>query len=182
MDEPKLNLQGYTVSKLVGRGTQGSVFKAYTKTPQKTAVAIKVISKTNLSKSGRDNLITEIGLLKKLKHRFIVDLVDFHWDDKYIYIVMEYCGGGDLSSVIKQRKCLPEISIKRFLQQLASALQFLRQNNVSHMDLKPSNLLIKGSNPPILKVADFGFAQYLEENNKDKGLKGGFMVNWGYFV
>ena len=40
------------------------------------------------------------------------------------------------------------------------------------MDLKPSNLLIKGSNPPILKVADFGFAQYLEENNKDKGLKG----------
>jgi len=32
--------------------------------------------------------------------------------------------------------------------------------------------LIKGSNPPILKVADFGFAQYLEENNKDKGLKG----------
>ena len=154
-------------------------------------------------------MITEIGLLKKLKHRFIVDLVDFHWDDKYIYIgktkhyflvqfianlliylVMEYCGGGDLSSVIKQRKCLPEISIKRFLQQLASALQFLRlvtnllqpikmlfafvlrQNNVSHMDLKPSNLLIKGSNPPILKVADFGFAQYLEENNKDKGLKG----------
>ena len=46
----------------------------------------QVISKTNLSKSGRDNLITEIGLLKKLKHRFIVDLVDFHWDDKYIYI------------------------------------------------------------------------------------------------
>ena len=31
-------------------------------------------------------MITEIGLLKKLKHRFIVDLVDFHWDDKYIYI------------------------------------------------------------------------------------------------
>ena len=64
MDEPKLNLQGYTVSKLgkftwkpqkrcksekwpilyiiVGRGTQGSVFKAYTKSSPKTAVAIKV--------------------------------------------------------------------------------------------------------------------------------------------
>ena len=40
------------------------------------------------------------------------------------------------------------------------------------MDLKPSNLLIKGSNPPILKVADFGFAQHLEEDSKDKGLKG----------
>ena len=40
------------------------------------------------------------------------------------------------------------------------------------MDLKPSNLLIKGSDPPILKVADFGFAQHLDEDSKDKGLKG----------
>lgn len=51
-----------------------------------------------------------------------------------------------------------------------------RQHNVSHMDLKPSNLLIKGSNPPILKVADFGFAQHLEENSKDRGLKGGVIL------
>ena len=32
--------------------------------------------------------MSEIGILKKLKHKFIVDLVDFHWDDKYIYIGM----------------------------------------------------------------------------------------------
>lgn len=171
MDD-NIQLQGFTVCKLVGRGTQGSVYKAYTKTTPKTAVAIKVIHKNNLSRKGRDNLVTEIGILKKLKHKFIVDLVDFHWDDKYIYIVMEYCGGGDLSQVIKQRKCLPEMSCQRFLQQLASALLFLRQHNISHMDLKPSNLLIKGTNPPILKVADFGFAQHLEKDSKDRGLKG----------
>ena len=39
---------------------------------------------------------------------------------------MEYCDGGDLSTVIQKRKCLPEIACKRFLQQLASALQYLR--------------------------------------------------------
>ena len=49
-------------------------------------VECQVIHKSNLSRKGRDNLVTEIGILKKLKHRFIVDLVDFHWDDKYIYI------------------------------------------------------------------------------------------------
>ena len=49
---------------------------------------VKVISKNSLSKTGRDNLVTEIGLLKKIKHKFIVDLIDFHWDDKYIYIGM----------------------------------------------------------------------------------------------
>ena len=110
----------------------------------------------------------------------------------YLFIlVMEFCGGGDLSTVIKQRKCLSEQTCRRFVQQLASALQYLRcskthskstrvlhlyfrcrQNNVSHMDLKPSNLLVTSSNPPILKVADFGFAQHLEENSKDRGLKG----------
>jgi len=172
MDEGGLTLKGYTGCKFLGRGTQGSVFKAYTISSSKTPVAIKVISKNSLSKTGRDNLVTEIGLLKKIKHKFIVDLLDFHWDDKYIYIVMEFCGGGDLSTVIKQRKCLSEQTCRRFVQQLASALQYLRQNNVSHMDLKPSNLLVTSSNPPILKVADFGFAQHLEENSKDRGLKG----------
>ena len=88
----------------VGKGTQGSVFKAYTKSSPKTAVAIKVISKNSLSRAGRDNLVTEIGILKKLKHKFIVDLVDFHWDDKYIYIVMEYCGAGSVSDIMRLRK------------------------------------------------------------------------------
>ena len=52
---------------------------------------LKVICKQNLSKSGRDNLVTEIALLKKLKHKFIVDLIDFHWDEKYIYIGKLFC-------------------------------------------------------------------------------------------
>jgi len=167
-----INLDGYIVGNMLGRGTQGTVYKAYTKSEPRRAVAIKCIFKNKLSKSARDNIVTEISLLKKLKHRFIVELIDFHWDDKFIYIVMEFCGGGDLSRVIKHKTCLPEVQCQRFLQQLASALQFLREHNVSHMDLKPSNLIVKGSNPPILKMADFGFAQHLEAGTLDKGLKG----------
>jgi len=167
-----IKLNGYIIGNMLGRGTQGTVYKAYTKSEPKRAVAIKCIFKNKLNKTARENIITEISLLKKLKHRFIVELIDFHWDDKFIYIVMEFCGGGDLSRVIKLKKCLPEDQCQKFLQQLASALQFLREHNVSHMDLKPSNLIVKGSNPPILKMADFGFAQHLEANTLDKGLKG----------
>jgi len=171
MGDP-IKLDGYVVGDMLGKGTSGTVYKAYTKSEPKRAVAIKCIIKNKLSKSAKDNIITEIGLLKKLKHRFIVELIDFHWDDKFIYIVMEFCGGGDLSRAIKLKKCLPEAQCQKFLQQLASALQFLREHNVSHMDLKPSNLIVKGSNPPILKMADFGFAQHLEADTLDKGLKG----------
>ena len=71
---------------------------------------------------------------------------------RYIYIVMEYCEGGDLSSFIKTRQHLQEKICKTFLQQLASALQYLRAHNVSHMDLKPQNLLLTSKSHPQLKL------------------------------
>lgn len=67
---------------------------------------------------------------------------------------MEYCSAGDLSSFIKQKQKLAENVCRKFLQQLALALKYLRNNNVCHMDLKPQNLLlIKTKSIYILKIA-----------------------------
>lgn len=65
---------------------------------------------------------------------------------------MEYCDGGDLSSFIRKRHKLPEQICRRFLQQLALALKYLRNNNVCHMDLKPQNLLLMRRPQLTLKV------------------------------
>lgn len=65
---------------------------------------------------------------------------------------MEYCDGGDLSSFIRERHKLPEQICRRFSQQLALALKYLRNNNVSHMDLKPQNLLLMKRPCMTLKV------------------------------
>lgn len=79
---------------------------------------------------------------------------------------MEYCDGGDLSSFIKKRHKLPEQICRKFLQQLALALRYLRNNNVSHMDLKPQNLLLMRKPQLTLKVggsfyiSDFFFLIY----------------------
>jgi len=167
-----VRLTGYEMGHLLGQGTQGCVYKATTRGPERKSVAIKVVLKSRLSKAGRDNLVSEIGLLKQLRHRFILELVDFHWDDRNIYIVTELCTGGDLSAVIKARRKLPESQVQRLAQQLAVALRYLREHGVSHLDLKPSNLLVSGTQPPLLKVADFGFAQHLEENATERGLRG----------
>ena len=50
-------------------------------------------------------------------------LKDFAWDANYIYIIMDYYGGGDLSKFIKSRSVLAEDVVKKFLQQLALALR-----------------------------------------------------------
>ncbi|CAK1592783.1 unnamed protein product [Parnassius mnemosyne] len=165
MSFPKI--EGYVVTEKLGSGSYSTVYKAFTKVGARSTVAIKCVDKSRVKHSGAavDNLITEIRLLKTLTHPHIVHMKQFTWDDRNIYIIMEYCCGGDLSKYIHRYGRVPEKQVLYFLQQLASALKFLRERGVVHMDLKPHNLLLhKGSDGKyILKVADFGFAQHMSE-------------------
>ncbi|KAE8753055.1 hypothetical protein FOCC_FOCC000400 [Frankliniella occidentalis] len=164
------HVEGYVIVEKIGAGSYSNVYKAYKKDGCREAVAIKVVEKKRLSKSAEDNIVTEISLLKKLKHPHIVNMKDFLYDGRCIYIIMEWCGGGDLSGFIKKRRCLPEPVCRRFLQQLSAALKYLRSHNVCHMDLKPSNLLL--GQQQVLKIGDFGFAQYLSDEDKHNSIRG----------
>lgn len=104
-----------------------------------------------------DRVITEISVLKMLKNDYIVGLIDFVWDPKYIFIITEYCDEGDLSHYIRKRHKLAEPLVKMFMQQLALALKYLHRYNICHMDLKPQNLLLSSKPKLKLKLADFGY-------------------------
>ncbi|XP_023940829.1 serine/threonine-protein kinase ULK3 isoform X2 [Bicyclus anynana] len=165
MSFPKID--GYVVTEKLGSGSYSTVYKAYTKIGARTTVAVKCIDKSRIKHSGAAvvNLVTEIRLLKSLTHPHIVHMKEFTWDDRNIYIIMEYCCGGDLSKYIRRYGRVPEKQVLYFLQQLASALKFLRDKGVVHMDLKPHNLLLHRDcdGRHTLKVADFGFAQHMAE-------------------
>ncbi len=169
---PPVNLKNYVFSERLGSGSYGDVYKAHGKTGAREAVAVKCVLKSKLCKAEIDNIVTEISMMKKLKHPYIVEMRDFSWDANYIYIIMDYCGGGDLSKFIKARRVLDEQVCRTFLRQLASALQYLRSKNVAHMDLKPSNILLSSPRKPVLKLADFGFAQYFSEEETQSKIKG----------
>ncbi|KAG8576137.1 hypothetical protein GDO81_009782, partial [Engystomops pustulosus] len=94
------------------------------------------------------------------------------WDRDYIFLITEYCAGGDLSRFIRTRRILPEKVTKIFLQQLASALKFLYERNISHLDLKPQNILLCSLDRPHLKLADFGFAQHMTCQDEAQSLRG----------
>lgn len=167
-----VSLPGYVFGDKLGSGSYATVYKAFSKTSKREVVAIKCVEKSSLNKPATENLLTEISILKKMKHEHIVEMKDFLWDNKHIYIIMELCSGGDLSTFVKTRRTLPEKVVKRFLQQLAIALQYLRSHNIAHMDLKPQNILLSSRQNPTLKLADFGFAQYLKPQDDATSMRG----------
>ncbi|MBN3289584.1 ULK3 kinase, partial [Polypterus senegalus] len=162
-------LAEFILTERLGSGTYAIVYKAYRKNDNREVVAVKVVSKKSLNKASTENLLTEIEILKTVKHPHIVQLKDFQWDSENIYLIMEFCSGGDLSRFIHSRRLLPEHVARRFLQQLASALKFLHERNISHLDLKPQNILLSGG---MLKLADFGFAQYMSPWDERHVLRG----------
>ncbi|KAM3876908.1 serine/threonine-protein kinase ULK3 [Diretmus argenteus] len=162
-------LADFILTERLGSGTYATVYKAFRKGDSREVVAVKVVGKKTLNKASMENLLTEIEILKTVRHPHIVQLKDFQWDSENIYLILEWCSGGDLSRFIRSRRLLPERVAQRFLQQIACALQFLHERNISHLDLKPQNILLSGS---VLKLADFGFAQYMSPWDEQSVLRG----------
>ncbi|KAM6423516.1 serine/threonine-protein kinase ULK1 isoform 1-T1 [Liasis olivaceus] len=155
---------------LIGHGAFAVVFKGRHREKPEVEVAIKCINKKNLAKS-QTLLGKEIKILKELKHDNIVALYDFQEMANSVYLVMEYCNGGDLADYLHSMRTLSEDTIRLFFQQIAGAMKILHSKGIIHRDLKPQNILLsftggKKSNPNNIriKIADFGFARYLQNN------------------
>ncbi|KAK4873703.1 hypothetical protein RN001_013063 [Aquatica leii] len=163
----------YNSKDLIGHGAFAVVFKGrHRKEPTKT-VAIKSITKKSLAKS--QNLLgKEIKILKELtelNHENVVALLDCKESSHNVYLVMEYCNGGDLADYLSVKGTLSEDTIRLFLIQLAGAMKALYAKGIVHRDLKPQNILlsyngVKSHPQPSeikLKIADFGFARFLQD-------------------
>ena len=109
--------------------------------------------------------------LTKLQHENVVCLLDCKETPLYVYIVMEYCNGGDLADYLLQNGTLSEDTIRLFTKQICGAMKALQSKGIIHRDLKPQNILLchdesisnPGSNDMTLKIADFGFARFLQD-------------------
>lgn len=145
---------------LIGHGAFAVVFKGRHKERHDLEVAVKCINKKNLAKS-HSLLGKEIKILKELKHENIVGLLDFQEMAGCVYLVMEYCNGGDLAEYLHSKATLSEDTIRIFLQQIAGAMKVLKEKGILHRDLKPQNILLchpegrkSSPNNTCIKIAD----------------------------
>jgi serine/threonine protein kinase len=161
--KPRVFVGEYAMGEDIGHGTFSKVRMGVHKlTGEK--VAIKVIKKANLLEA--DDLIRvkrEIDILNNLKHVNIIRAFNIREDEYRYYIMMEYCGGGELFNYIVKHKRLDEETCAFFFYQLINGLEVIHKYNIAHRDLKPENVLLTDNK--LLKIIDFGLSNSYKDGN-----------------
>ncbi|KAH8859871.1 Serine/threonine-protein kinase unc-51 [Schistosoma japonicum] len=143
----------YNPADVLGNGAFAIVYKGRVKNNPDEPVAIKIMlkdqnvlkSKTLLSKEIcvlKVGFYTTICYIEDLNHENIVRLYDHSISSSGVYLVMEYCNGGDLSEYLQAKRTLPEDTIRHFLIQIGSAMDAMNRKGFMHRDLKPGNILL----------------------------------------
>ncbi|XP_036358054.1 serine/threonine-protein kinase Nek4 isoform X2 [Octopus sinensis] len=162
--KPK-TLRGFELSMVIGKGSYGEVWLAR-HIKDKRPYVLKKINLKSTSDKERRAAEQEARLLSNLKHPNIVTYKDsFQTGERYLYIAMQYCEGGDLYTLLKERKgkVLEEKQVVEWFIQIAMALQYLHERDILHRDLKTQNIFLTKNK--IIKVGDLGIARVLENSS-----------------
>lgn len=137
--------------------------------------AVKTLRKTDPAEdpNGAAVVAREIMLLREMKHRSIVRLVDVFEDANYVHLVTELCKGGELFDKIVEKSsdrynggpCFTEDDAARIVYQILTAVLYMDDHNIVHRDIKPENILFetKDDDSPV-KIIDFGLARKHHES------------------
>mmetsp|Transcript_8341 Transcript_8341/g.9032 ORF Transcript_8341/g.9032 Transcript_8341/m.9032 type:complete len:630 (-) Transcript_8341:162-2051(-) len=165
-------MENYEIGPKIGKGSFGSVFKVKRKSDGKTLVW-KELNYGKMSEKEKQQLVTEVNILRELRHPHIVRYYDRIIDKSkaQIYIVMEYCEGGDLARMLKkslkEKDHFHEDVIWKIFTQIVLALHEChrrKEGKIIHRDLKPSNIFLDGNLN--VKLGDFGLARIMGETSE----------------
>jgi len=175
----------YTIVSTLGQGAFGITYLVHSRLKSDTMAGVRTMAlKEYFIKdvNGRqNNLVTcasEGGLFDKMRAKFlnearnlenfnsasIVKIYEVFDANNTSYLSMEFIAGGDLESYIKDHGPLPAATVKSFASQLAQALRIMHRKNILHLDMKPSNVMMR--NDKSLVLIDFGFSKrFNDEGN-----------------
>ncbi|XP_073451644.1 serine/threonine-protein kinase PLK2-like isoform X1 [Aquarana catesbeiana] len=158
----------YRKGKLLGRGAFGRCYK-FTDVSSRQVFAVKMILQTRKSVTQqRGEVEKEIELHSQLKHRNIVRFYHHFQDQKYVYLVLEYCRHKSLAHILSIRKILTEPEVRYYMKQILLGVQYLHLNRIIHRDLKLSNCLIAKN--MTVKIGDLGLATTVDQCEKIPGV------------
>lgn len=155
----------YKLFKVLGTGAYGVVYRAIdlkaassAGSPAQPEVAIKILDKRCFSDTAAERVRREVVLHHIVsEHPNIVTMRRAFEDTMFVYIVMDYCPGGDLFSRIADDKMFfrnDDLTKSVFLK-ILDAVMYCHQTRVYHRDLKPENILVSKDGSEVY-VSDFG--------------------------
>ena len=158
----RFNLTEIEFDRTLGTGSFGRV-QLVRHLPSGRYMALKKLRKTEVIRLKQiEHTNSERRLLAAVRdHPFLVQLIGTAQDEGYLYVLMEYVSGGELFSLLRKVKTLPNFVAQFYAAQVILAFQHLHSQNIIYRDLKPENILItKEGN---IKIVDFGFAKEVSD-------------------
>ncbi|KAG5356605.1 Calcium/calmodulin-dependent protein kinase type II [Yarrowia sp. C11] len=134
-------LERYKLIEKMGDGAFSIVYKAVD-LQTKEEVAVKVIRKFELNANQRSSILKEVAIMRQLRHKNVVQLIDFSESENHYFIVLELLPGGELFHQIVRLTYFSEDLARHVILQVAEAVRYLHEEvGVVHRDIKPENLL-----------------------------------------
>lgn len=159
------SLDDFEIGKPLGNGKFGRVYLAREKRT-KYIVAIKKMTKSQLLASNYEHqLRREIEIQSHLRHPNILRLYGYFYDDKNVYLILEYAVKGELYNFLGKKGRFPEDQVAKWMHELFGAFAYMHSKNVIHRDIKPENLLLDHNLS--LKIADFGWSVHAPSSRRN---------------
>jgi serine/threonine protein kinase len=152
-------LNQYEIIKFIKSGGYGEVLLSKNKIT-KELVSIKKIDLKGFSPEDLYSISRESIYLSNLIHNNIIKIYGSFAYKNYLYNIMPYCEGGELTQLINSNNYLSEKRIKEIFIQIVEGVKFIHENNVIHRDLKPNNILFLDKEKTKVVIIDFGLSGF----------------------
>ena len=167
LPDPPTVIGGWEVGKKIGQGGMGSVHLA---TKYGRQGALKLMHASLVGQGDfRARFMREAAVLAAVKHPNVVQLLDHGEQDGWMWLVMEYIAGGDLSGHLKRRGTVMEKEACAIIARCARGLVAIHAAGLIHRDLKPENIFLqptKSGAMPDPKIGDLGMARHTEGEDR----------------
>jgi len=150
-------IQGYVFTAHIGSGGYGEVYKVvHPRFSDDYAAKVLVIADHGDPQRSKkwDSIDSEVSALCGLNHPNIIRMYDYFREGDFFIMILEFCPGGDLQTLINNKDGLPADQFVEIANQIVSALHYCHSQGIAHHDIKPSNILFDQYGR--VKLADFG--------------------------
>jgi len=152
----KTGINDFKVVKPISHGAYGAVVLAKKKSTGDYFAMKKLKRSHMVRKKQVEHVMRERNILAATNNPFLVKMFYAFQSKDNLFVVMEFCQGGDLASMLENLGAFSEEMTKAYTTELVLGLIYLKEQKIVHRDLKPDNILISASGH--IKVTDFGLS------------------------